>query len=125
MQKLTTHMDKTGLIGSSNYKFKQQQPADKTLKKAKKWYLEALSRLKSINEEAGLQTAFSASNVAIKSGAHAESKAEISHKLGELFDALARVATAKAEIHDSQAGAIVTLTATNTTLVATGTFFPP
>ena len=125
MQKLTTHMDKTGLIGSSNYKFKQQQPADKTLKKAKKWYPEALSRLKSINEEAGLQTAFSASNVAIKSGAHAESKAEISHKLGELFDALARVATAKAEIHDSQAGAIVTLTATNATLVATGTFSPP
>ena len=38
-QKLTTYMGKTGLLGSSNYKFKQQQPADKTWKKAKKWYL--------------------------------------------------------------------------------------
>ena len=29
VQKLTTHMGMTGLIGSSNYKLKQQQPADK------------------------------------------------------------------------------------------------
>ena len=71
VQKLTTHMGKTGLIGSSNYKFRQQQPVDKTWKKAKKWYREALSKLKSINEEAGLQTAFSASNVTIKSEAQA------------------------------------------------------
>ena len=48
VQKLTTHMGKTGLIGSSNYNFKQQQPADKTWKKAKKWFREALSKLKSI-----------------------------------------------------------------------------
>ena len=119
VQKLTTHMGKTGLIGSSNYKFKQQQPADKAWKKVKKWYREALAKLKSINEEAGLQTAFSASNVTIKSEAQAEAKAEISRKLGESFEALAMAALAKAEIHDSQAGAIVTLTATNATLVAT------
>ena len=58
VQKLTTHMGKTSLIGSDNYKFKQQQPANKTWKKAKKWHRDALAKLKSINEEAGLQTAF-------------------------------------------------------------------
>ena len=36
VQKLTTHVGKTGLIGNSNYKFKQQQPAERTSKKAKK-----------------------------------------------------------------------------------------
>ena len=118
-QKLTTHMGKTGLIGSDNYKFKQQQPANTTWKKAKKWYREALAKLKSINEEAGLQTAFSASNGTIKSEAQAEAKAEISRKLGESFDTLAIAATAKADIHDSQVGAIATLTATNATLVET------
>ena len=99
VQKLTTHMGKTGLIGISNYKFKQQQPANKTWEKAKKWCREALAKLKSINEEAGLQTTFSASNVTIKSEAQAEAKAEIS--LGESFNVLAMVATANAEIHDS------------------------
>ena len=72
-----------------------------------------------LNEEAGLQTAFSASNVTIKSETQANAKAEILRKLGELFDALAMAATTKAEIHDSQAGAIATLTTTNATLVAT------
>ena len=119
VQKLITHMGKTGLIGSSNYRFKQQQPADKTWKNTKKWYREALSKLKSINEETSLQTVFSASNVTIKSEAQAEAKAEISCKLGESFNALTMAATAKAEIRDSQAGTIATLTATDVTMVAT------
>ena len=119
VQKLTTHMGKTGLIGNSNYKFKQQQQAEKTWKKAKKWYREALSKLKSINEESGLQTAFSANNMTLRTEAEEQAKAEISKKLGESFDALAMAATAKTEIHDSQAGAIATLTATNATLVTT------
>ena len=82
VQKLTTHMGKMGLIGSSNYKFKQQQPADKTWKKAKKWYQEALLKFKSINEEAGLQTAFLANNVTLKTEAEEQTKAEISWKPG-------------------------------------------
>ena len=103
----------------SNYKFKQQQSVDKPWKNAKKWYREALAKLKSINKEAGLQTAFSASNVTIKFEAREEAKAEKSRKLGELFDALVMAATAKAEIHDSQSDVIATLTATNAMLVAT------
>lgn len=38
VQKMTTHMGKTGLVGRSNYKFKNQLPAEKTWKKAKKWF---------------------------------------------------------------------------------------
>ena len=82
VQKFTTHMAKTGLIGNSNYKFKQHQPTKKTLKKAKKWYQEALLKFKSINEEAGLQTAFLANNVTLKTEAEEQTKAEISWKPG-------------------------------------------
>ena len=120
VQKLTTHMGKTGLIGSDTYKFKQQQQsADRTWKKANKWYRNALAKLKSINEKADLQTAFTANNVTLKTKAEEHVKVNISWKLGESFDALAMVVTAKAENHDSQAGAIATLTATNATLVTT------
>ena len=119
VQKLTTHMGKTGLIGSDNYKFKQQQPADKTWKKAKKWYRDTLAKLKSINDEAGLQTAFTANNVMLKTVVEEQAEADISRKLGESFDTLAMAATTKSEIHDSQAGAIATLAATNATLVTT------
>ena len=83
VQKLTTHMGKTGLIGSDNYKFKQQQSADKTWKKAKKWYRDALAKLKSINEEAGPQTTFTANNVTLKTAVEEQAKADISRKLGE------------------------------------------
>ena len=76
-------MGKTGLIGSDIYKFKQQQPADKTWKKAKTWYRDALTKLKSINEEAGLQTASTANNIMLKTVAEEQAKADISRKFGE------------------------------------------
>ena len=69
VQKLTARMGKTGLIGSGNYKFKQQQPADKMWKKAKKWYRDAIAKLKSINEEVGLQTVSTANIVTLKTTA--------------------------------------------------------
>ena len=46
-------------------------------------------------------------------------RADISAKLGKSFDALAMVAMAKIEIHDSQTGVISTLTSINSTLMAT------
>ena len=119
VQKMTTHMGKTGIVGRSNYKFKNQPPAEKTWKKAKKWFRDSLTELRTINEEAGLQTAFSANNVTLKTAAEDQAKAEISQKLGQSFDALAMAATAKAEIHESQATAIATLTSTNATLTTT------
>ena len=116
VQKMTTHMGKTGIVGKSNYKFKNQPPNEKTWKKAKKWFRSSLTELRTINEEAGLQSAFSANNVTLKTAAEEQAKAEISQKLGQSFDALAMTATAKAEIHESQATAIATLTSTNATL---------
>jgi hypothetical protein len=127
------HMGKTGTLTKSTVKFNRQLDENKTWKKAKEWFRDALDDIIEMQKYSGAdQELLANAAVVSKRNAMENAREEIANGMSESFDLLAQAAVAKSDTIDAHAATIIaltkslaeatatitTLTGTNATLVA-------
>ena len=120
---LNRHMGAVPELSKKTVKFRKKQKSDKTWKKAKEYYREALDDVDQENKCMGIDGGHLANSAVSEEKAkqEAEQKArdDIAAKMSGSFDALASAAIAKAETLDNNAATIASLTKTIAELTAT------
>ena len=113
VQKLITHMGKTGLVSRPFMKFKTVSAANRTWKKGKDYFIEALADTEDIKKATGEEGLYANYATRKNIGPHIEQKVreEMATNLGESFETLACAATIKSDTMDNHTRIITTLSA--------------